>query len=45
MYTWLLNYFRSPYANVLIFIWYFILLCLVFYTLDMQPGRFRYLHW
>lgn len=45
MYSWLLKYFPKPYALVLIYIWYFILILLVIYTIDMQPGRFRYLHW
>jgi|GEM_PF-2926950 len=45
MYSWLLQYFSRPYANVLIFIWYLVLLLLVIYTIDIQPGRFRYLQW
>jgi hypothetical protein len=45
MYSWLLKYFNRPVANFLIFLWYFFLLLLIFYSADMQPGRFRYLRW
>ncbi len=45
MYSWLLKYFPKPYANILILCWYILLLILVLYTADMQPGRFRYLQW
>jgi hypothetical protein len=45
MYSWLLKYFRKPLANLLIFIWYLILIMLVLFTLDFQAGRFRYLQW
>ncbi len=45
MYSWLLQYCSRPLANVVIFLWYLFLLLLVIYTIDMQPGRFRYLRW
>jgi len=45
MYKWLLKYFPPPYANLLVFVWYLFLLLLVLYSLDLDPGRFRYLQW
>jgi hypothetical protein len=45
VYSWLLQHCNRPLANVLIFIWYVLLLMLVIGTIDMQPGRFRYLKW
>ena len=45
VYNWLLQRCSRPVANILIGIWYIILLLLVICTLDIQPGRFRYLQW
>lgn len=45
MYTWLLRYFNKPLANFLIFCWYLLLILLVVFSLDLLPGRFRYLQW
>ena len=45
MYQWLLEHTGKKTANVLIFIWYLLLVGLVLYTIDLQPGRFRYLRW
>jgi len=45
MYTWLIKYFRKSVANLLIFIWYLLLIMLVLFAMDFQPGRFRYLQW
>ena len=45
MYTWLLQHFKKPVANCLIFIWYLLLIFLVVFSLDLLPGRFRYLQW
>ena len=45
VYNWLLQRCSRPLANTLIFIWYVLLLVLVITTIDLQPGRFRYLRW
>jgi uncharacterized membrane protein (DUF485 family) len=45
MYPWLLRHFNRPVANVLMFLWYFLMVLLIAYTADMQPGRFHYLQW
>jgi hypothetical protein len=45
MYSWLLKYFRKPLANLLIFMWYLLLIMLVIFANDSQAGRFRYLQW
>jgi hypothetical protein len=32
-------------ANLLIFAWYLLLVLLVLFSLNFEPGRFRYLQW
>lgn len=45
MYQWLLKHTNRRRANFLIFLWYLLLTILVIYSLNFEPGRFRYLHW
>lgn len=45
VYHWLLSHFKKPVANVLILIWYVLLMLSVIYTINIQPGRFNYLKW
>jgi hypothetical protein len=43
MYDFLLRWFDKKYANILIFLWYLLLLLLVFHFLHSDNGRFKYI--
>jgi hypothetical protein len=43
MYNLLTKVMAKKYANILMFLWYLILLCLVFRYSFIDSGRFKYL--
>ena len=45
MYTYLIEKIGAKWANVLMGMWYFGLLCLVITLFGFEAGLFRYLNW
>lgn len=45
MYNWLVVKLGEKYANLLIVIWYLLLICLIILSITYPNGRFKYLAW